>query len=384
MSSSISKIINKSLNNYNKNQTICAVIIICFIVIIPRYIELPKNIKLLFNDRIGQILLLLLAIFIGSYNFVCGVLLIILFLSIMLNSQNITEGFESGEIEIQSEPFEDDEEDKEQFEDDEENKEQFEDDEEDKEEFEDEDMKLKSEYFEDGEEEDKADKVANYQEQIKKLESKIDKLENTPAPTASKKTTKKVSAEDEMLQENKRKKEMADVEEEVTTKPTKNTPKVTKSNSKPTDESFMNAEEELIENFNCGCDTNDRRSKLINYARADQVDPSLKGFFETFDNPGTPEPSRTPGPSATHGPTHPKVTGRPSPTNRYENFTNSKTSSKVINTPNPYDISGCRYDLKEDNPLHETIYGAPVSSCQAYTKANVAGSGTVFYPLNAF
>jgi hypothetical protein len=380
MSSSILKNFNKSINNYNKNEIICGVIIISFIVIIPRYIELPKSIELLFNDRIGQVLLLLLAIFIGSYNFLCGVLLIILFLSIMLKLQKINEGFESGEIEIKSEPFEDDEEDKEEFEDDVE---------EDKEEFED-DMKLESEYFADGE--DASEEVANYQEQIKKLESKIDKLESKSTPTSTptsmnKKTTKKVSSEDEMMKENKRKKQMANVDDEETVakktpKPTMNLTEDTETENTPNasktkDESFADADEELIENFNCGCDSSNRRSKLINYARSDQVDPSLKGLFETFANPKpTHNASRTP------GPTHSRT---PSATNRYENFTNPESSSSQFKkTPNPFDIAGCRYDLKEDNPLHETIYGAPLASCQAYSKVNVAGSGTVFYPLNAF
>jgi hypothetical protein len=40
--------------------------------------------------------------------------------------------------------------------------------------------------------------------------------------------------------------------------------------------------------------------------------------------------------------------------------------------------------MKESNPLHETTYGAPVDSCQAYSQLNVNECGTVFYPLNAF
>ncbi len=331
--------ISKSLSD-NKNETICGVVIIALILIISHYVELPKSIQLLFNDRIGQVLLLLLAVFIGSYNFLCGVLLAVLFLSIMLTSKNIQEGFESEmdlepeEIEIKSEPFEDD------------------------------DMKLNSENFGDEDDDehfqddaDKEEEIAKYQEQIKKLESKIDKLETTP--------TKKMSSEDEMQQESKRKKENAGVEDEETPK---KTPKATQMPSKrememdmdmPTEKPKAKStkttksksedeEADLVEAFGCGCDTNDRRSKLINYARADQVDPSLKGLFETFDNPPV------------------------------------KSSQQFKRTPNPFDVAGCRYDLKEDNPLHETVYGAPLASCQAYSKVNVAGSGTVFYPLNAF
>jgi len=338
--------ISKSLNE-NKNETICGVVIIALIVIVSRYIELPNSIQLLFNDRIGQVLLLLLAVFIGSYNFLCGVLLVVLFLSIMLKPKNLQEGFDSEmdlepeEIEVKSEPFEDD------------------------------DMKLAfgSENFEDDDEHfednmDKEEEITKYQEQIKKLESKIDKLETTP--------TKKMSSEDEMIQESKRKKEKAGIEEETPKKMPRSTPRptememememdmdmememdmptqkpTTRPKAKPT-KSKSDEEADLVESFSCGCDTNDRRSKLINYARADQLDPSLKGLFETFDNPPV------------------------------------KTSQQFKRTPNPFDVAGCRYDLKEDNPLHETLYGAPLASCQAYSKSNVAGTGTVFYPLNAF
>lgn len=330
--------ISKSLNE-NKNETICGVVIIALIVIVSRYIELPNSIQLLFNDRIGQVLLLLLAVFIGSYNFLCGVLLVVLFLSIMLKPKNLQEGFDSEmnlepeEIEVKSEPFEDD------------------------------DMKLTfgSENFEDEENfednMDKEEEITKYQEQIKKLESKIDKLETTP--------TKRMSSEDEMIQESKRKKEKAGIDEEETPKKMpRSTPRPTememememdmptqkptaRPKAKPT-RSKSDEEADLVESFSCGCDTNDRRSKLINYTRANQLDPSLKGLFETFDNPPV------------------------------------KSSQQFKRTPNPFDVAGCRYDLKEDNPLHETVYGAPLASCQAYSKANVAGTGTVFYPLNAF
>jgi hypothetical protein len=291
-----------SLKNYKSNEIVCAVIIIALAVIIPRYIRLPKNVELLFNDRIGQILLLLLAVMVGSYNFVCGVLLVVLFLSIMINVSSV-EGFEN--------PAD----------------------------SEDEDVVMESENFEEdvAAEEESSPTPSTSDEKIKELEEKISKLEqekseeSSPTPKSTKRPTAKPTmamedeeqASDEMESETQRKKKVA--------------MSVKESSKKET--------EDTIEGFNCGCDTNDRRSKLINYARADQVDPSLSGLFETFENP---------------------------------------PQSKDIKTPNPFDVAGCRYDLKESNQLHETIYGAPLDSCMAYQSANVAGTGTVFYPLNAF
>ena len=80
------------------NQSICVIGIITAIVVIPRYLRLPPSLELLYHDKIGQLLLLVLAVVVGSYNFTCGVLLALLFLSIMLQTQNNymngTEGFE--------------------------------------------------------------------------------------------------------------------------------------------------------------------------------------------------------------------------------------------------------------------------------------------------
>ena len=80
------------------NESICVIGIITAIVIVPRYLRLPESLELLYHDKIGQLLLLVLAVVVGSYNFTCGVLLALLFLSIMLQTQNnainMTEGFE--------------------------------------------------------------------------------------------------------------------------------------------------------------------------------------------------------------------------------------------------------------------------------------------------
>ena len=47
-----------------------------------------------------------------------------------------------------------------------------------------------------------------------------------------------------------------------------------------------------------------------------------------------------------------------------------------------YDVSGCRYDMK-NSPQNLTQYGPPVSQCSAYDPAKVQTCGTLFYPLNA-
>ncbi len=298
-------LISVSLKKNKPNEIVCILVIIALAVVIPRYVKLPMNVELLFNDRIGQLLLLLLAVMIGSYNFVCGVLLVVLFLSIMIkvSKSNSVEGFEN------------------------ENEEEDEDDDDTKSE----EIIEKSESF--------ASKKTKTTPKPSPTptKSKPTKGKPTPAPTKGKPTpTPKVTFEEESEEPEEQEPEKTEDEMEIEMENKK-----TMSESAPEE-----PEEETVEGFNCGCDTNDRRAKLINYARADQVDPSLSGLFETFENP--PQQSNT------------------------------------IITPNPFDVAGCRYDLKEGNPLHETVYGAPVDSCMAYQSANVSGTGTVFYPLNAF
>ena len=310
-----------SLKNYKSSEILWAVIIILLAVIIPRYVKLPTNVELLFKDRIGQLLLLLLAVMIGSYNFLCGVLMVVLFLSIMINISSVnTEGFEN-EGEGESDVVDADEE-----------------------------IIEESESFED--EETFADKKTKPTKPPKPTVKPTVKptikptvkptikqtVKPTVKPTTKLAKTKKPIEEDVEEDQDQPQEETSDEMEMETD----NKKSMAENNNESVEEE---PEDETIEGFNCGCDSNDRRAKLINYARADQVDPSLSGLFEKFENP---------------------------------------PQSKSVVTPNPFDVAGCRYDLKESNPLHETIYGAPVDSCMAYQSANVAGTGTVFYPLNAF
>ena len=47
-----------------------------------------------------------------------------------------------------------------------------------------------------------------------------------------------------------------------------------------------------------------------------------------------------------------------------------------------YDITGCRYDMK-NSPQNLTKYGPPLSQCSAYDVNKIKTCGTAFYPLNA-
>ncbi len=47
-----------------------------------------------------------------------------------------------------------------------------------------------------------------------------------------------------------------------------------------------------------------------------------------------------------------------------------------------YDITGCRYDMK-NSPQNLTKYGPPLAQCSAYNVNKIKTCGTVFYPLNA-
>lgn len=266
----------------NQTEIVCEILIILLIVLVPRYIQLPNSLELLFHDTIGQILLLLVAVFIGAHNLLCGILLVIFFVSIMLQT---TEGFEvdSKKTKKTTAP--------------------------------DEDVTSDPE---------KESQIKTYQTAINSLQSKINELEHTePTPTNSSEMTE--------YTENKKsnnKKPSPSPRPKKTTNPTK--------------EPFEDEEEDIEEGFSCGCDSNSSQVKKIKYEESQNIDESLQGLFEKFENP---EPG--------------------------------------VKTPNPFDVAGCRFDMKESNPLHETAYGAPVDSCQAYSTANT-GTGTVFYPLNAF
>ena len=85
------------------NQSMCVIGIILCIVLIPKYLRLPKSLQLLYQDKFGQLLLLILAVVVGSYNFTCGILLTLLFLSIIIQttSNKSIEGFEDGDVDTE-------------------------------------------------------------------------------------------------------------------------------------------------------------------------------------------------------------------------------------------------------------------------------------------
>ena len=43
------------------NQSMCVIVIILCILLIPKYLQLPKSLELLYQDKFGQLLLLILA-----------------------------------------------------------------------------------------------------------------------------------------------------------------------------------------------------------------------------------------------------------------------------------------------------------------------------------
>ncbi len=285
-----------------QSEIVCALVIILLIVLVPRYIQLPNSLELLFHDTIGQILLLLVAVFIGAHNLLCGVLLVIFFVSIMLQT---TEGFDVDKKNKKSTSMSE-----------EESKSMSE---EDTPSMSEKDTPSMSEE-EPIPDPEKETQIKTYQTAINSLQSKINELEET----------KSTSTKPSEMSEYKETKKLNNKKMNTTPPPK---PKSTK-------EPFE--DEDIEEGFSCGCNGDSRQVKQIKYAESQSLDESLQGLFETFENP-----------------------------------------NHVVKTPNPFDVAGCRFDMKESNPLHETVYGAPVDSCQAYSNANT-GTGTVFYPLNAF
>ena len=61
------------------------------------------------------------------------------------------------------------------------------------------------------------------------------------------------------------------------------------------------------------------------------------------------------------------------------------TNDFITNVGEPersgYDVSGCRYDMK-NSPQNLTKYGPPLAQCSAYDTNKAKICGTVFYPLN--
>lgn len=273
------------------NKSACVIGVIALIAVVPRYIELPKSLELLFNDRVGQLLLLLLAITVGSYNFTCGILLTVLFLSVMLQSKS-----------MQNEGFID------------------------YEEGDDKDMELNE----------------NFDSATKK-KAKKDMMEETPVPTKRTKPTPSPNVVDDLKQEIKSsQKKIKELESKLQESESKKNTKMEDEmetemetpTAQPEETTNMEMEMEMeseptVEGFSCGCNNDNRRTKMVKYAEAG-------GMIETFENPP--------------------------PTDCY-------------------DFAGCKYQ-NGYTPFNDSFYGPPVDSCDAYRKINVNATGTVFYPLN--
>lgn len=239
------------------NQSIYVIGIITAIVVIPKYLTLPQSLELLYHDKIGQLLLLVLAVVVASYNFTCGVLLALLFLSIMLqtqnNSMNRTEGFEDYNMD------------------------------------EDVDMKLNEDFNNTEDTTDNANTVPSLdeltkelkdsQKQLKVLENDLIKYKNEDSKTDDK--TKSTETELEMN------KKVEKAKKNKPTEPTKATKVPTKTTLPPTE--MITTNEETIEGFGCGCGSGDgsssrndeMRIKLLKYEEASSDDYSL---VEPFTN----------------------------------------------------------------------------------------------------
>ena len=228
------------------NQSMCVIGIILCIVLIPKYLRLPKSLELLYQDKFGQLLLLILAVVVGSYNFTCGVLLALLFLSIILQTTgNIKsiEGFEDVNPEME----------------------------------EDDDMKLNEEFVDIPDETNTSvpsldvlsQELQDTQKQLKILETDFNKYQK-------KESKKPVVQNTEMDLEMNKKVEKAK----------KMIPDETSSSE--TKKSLLKNKEETIEGFGCGSDSgsssrnDEQRIKLLKYEEANMKDFSL---IEPFINP---------------------------------------------------------------------------------------------------
>jgi hypothetical protein len=276
------------------NNSACVIGVIALIAVVPRYIELPKSLELLFHDTIGQLLLLLLAITVGSYNFTCGVLLAVLFLSVMLQSKR-----------MQNEGFID------------------------YEEGDDKDMELNENF----------DSAAKKKASKKTEEDKETEMETESTPAPTKRATKPNVVDDLKEEIKESQKKIKDLESKLKESESKKNNKmdeeteVETANAEPEESTEMETEP-TVEGFSCGCNNDNRRTKMIKYAEAG-------GMIETFENP--------------------------TPTEQIQ--------------MDCYDFAGCKYQ-NGYTPFNDSFYGPPVDSCHAYRKANVNATGTVFYPLN--
>jgi len=327
--------------------------VIIAITVIPKYIKLPQSLELLFQDRIGQMLLLILAITMGTYNFICGVLLSLLFLSIIIQtSQTKTEGFKD---------YDDMDKD-------------------------DDEMKLEdTESFQDETEEDtessnktnkpkptKSSKSST--KSIKTLPSMEDyELKSTkPTKTSEEDTTETTHTND--LNVKNLKDELKTSQDEIRNLELKLNQLQSKTSNKKSSEmvpsptlsadelakkfdqhpelakEYINSVKEsvssmpesttsTIEGFGCGCSSSSssdsRRDTLIKYVKENADENLLEPFASPLNN----------------------------------------------DTHITYDVVGCKYDTGYGS-YSDTYHGPPVASCQAYSKIKVDQTGTVFYPLN--
>ena len=69
-------------------------------------------------------------------------------------------------------------------------------------------------------------------------------------------------------------------------------------------------------------------------------------------------------------------------TNTNKNYTDDFITHIGEPDRSGFDISGCRYDMK-NSPQNLTKYGPPLAQCSAYDTNKVQTCGTLFYPLNA-
>jgi hypothetical protein len=353
----------KTLSQQVSGEPVCAVLIILAILSVPRYFRLPESLELLFHDMFGQILLLLFAILVGSYSFLCGVLLVVLFITIMLQLKApVSEGF-VGTI--------------------------------------DPDMALGKPKSVDGFEDMPTmptmmptmapmapmapmanttatkmtqaptatmmpsstpvpttmaseatfpSNVEGYKTTIKKLEDELNECKATnltlrtnmagteatkPLPTQGVNISSKTGESFEDVDDENEENDETDYELESKAK------KITVMSK---DDGVEEIEGGDIEEGFCGCNRSDNRVKLAKVVA--QSEPSFNGNspYENFQNP----------------PMVPQM-----------------KSASI----NPYDVAGCRYDNDFEKDLHDTFYGPPLASCRAYAGSNKA-TGTLFYPMN--
>lgn len=316
------------------NNSACVIGVIALIAVIPRYIQLPNSLELLFHDMIGQLLLLLLAITVGSYNFTCGVLLVILFLSIMLQSKIKSKYASEGFIDYE----EGDDKDMELNENFATKKTKKSSDMEDVEDVQTKDMEenVKPSDMEDPEDEVNPEDLEE-EKPTSKPKSKT-KTITMPSPTPYNSVVNDLKKELQASQ-----KKIKTLESQMKNAlDSSNNNMESKNKSEMAMEMAMEMEMQAtppptFEGFDCDYTNDNRRTKYVKFQEAE-------GLIETFQNPSTQQP-------------------------------------RVKVETDCYDLAGCKYQ-NGYTPFNDTFHGPPVDSCHAYRKANVNATGTLFYPLN--